>query len=123
MNVGDIVEKEVAIRVARETEKLREELHAQGLDLAIARWAIAGILSRNLHMNINVDPTLADDIPLLMRLIGASAGESFLYNAELQFKQHAEHAEVLANARQKNWTPHISTDSKFECSRAYWPKP
>lgn len=124
-----LIEDEVRIRVARELDSLNKEAErirakqaATELDLAIARWAIAGILSRNLHTSVTVDPTQAADIPQMMRLIGESAGESFVYHAELQFKQHAEHSELLARTN-KAWQPHISTERGFETQRAHWPKP
>lgn len=127
--IGAALEREVANRVARETELLRKDaeasraaLRAQELDLAIARWAIAGILSRNLHLRVELDLSQSTDPVHLATLVGHAAGAEFIHEAGIQFRQHAEYAALL-DASRKNWTPHISTEREFEAHRAFWPKP
>lgn len=130
MSINDAIEREVNIRVAAATERFTKklndasaELRSTEFNLAIARWAIAGILSRNLHVSVNLDASQVDDPERMADIVGRSAGQEFLHAAELHFNQHAEHAKLLDDSRHK-WVPHTSTELRtFAGHRAYWPKP
>lgn len=122
-------DNEVRKRVSRETERMQKdvaEIEARGrkleLDLAIAQWAIAGILSRKLDVRIicNLDPDI--NALRIAKAVGDEAAHEFIRQAGLAFKDHARYTELLLNVN-RNWAPHISTDREFGVSRKHWPKP
>lgn len=128
--IAEQIEDEVRVRVAcqldaltKEAERIRAQQQATELDLAIARWAIAGILSRNLHIQIQLDTTQLADQVAAVRIAGKAAGAQFFHEAELHFKDHARLAELLAYRFSREQPVHISTNREFEVSRKHWPKP
>lgn len=129
--IQKLFENEVRKRVNREIEVMQKAVAATEergrkleLDLAIAQWAIAGILSRNLHIQIQLDGTQLADQVAVVRIAGKAAGDQFLHQAGLAFQDHARYAELKYKLTAPiAWVPHISTDREFEVSRKHWPKP
>lgn len=98
-----ITEDECARRISaavgdlnRRNQALQNQLKEAEYRVALAEWAVAGVISRNLHLNIDISPQMltgADPAALTMH-IGRTAGREFLHAAELEFKMHAEYAKL-----------------------------
>lgn len=127
-----ITEEECRRRIEVATAELRRELEQaaktiRSLDLraAIAEWAVAGVLSRNLRLNMAVSGTQLDQQRQgamdLAHAMGCNAGDQFLHAAELAFKEHAEHSRLMAEC-----PPHIHyrhESAEFTEGRIFWPRP
>lgn len=128
----NISEEECRKRIESATADLRRELEQaaktiRSLDLraAIAEWAVAGVLSRNLRLNVSAGAQLQAEQNAvdLARALGANAGHQFLHAAELAFKEHAEHSRLMAEVPPHTNYLHSSIDDEFSASRAFWPRP
>jgi hypothetical protein len=100
-------------------QKLLEEI---SYGRAVAEWALAGVLSRNLHLKLSVDTTQAQERDRLIAHLARNAGQEFLHAAKLEFTQHAEHAE-LQHRHYQDYSAHISNDPNRRPQDQYWPRP
>jgi hypothetical protein len=125
------VEDEVRRRLEFATQGLRRELSEQKrinefleFKLAVAEWAVAGVLARNLRLNVRLDPAVMDQAQNMLDVaerMGATAGHQFLRGAELNFKLHADMAQLKSEV-----PPHTSyrhTAEEGVPHPIFWPRP
>lgn len=120
---------EARARDKKEIDDLSAQLRSVEFHLAIHRWALASLMSRNIHLNVDVQAFSvmeSQDPQRLFQTIAKHAGEQFAHSAGLMFEDHARMAELLDQQRLK-WSPHISTERNFEVAtgtqKAHWPRP
>lgn len=106
--------------IAKQERQLREAR----FKLAVAEWALSGLMSRNLHLNVGVseiDLEQARNKDSVVRNIGACAGHKFFQVAELAFKDHAEMYRIKAQATFKDeYRQHIASEVPDSYT---WPRP
>lgn len=106
--------------IAKQERQLREAR----FKLAVAEWALSGLMSRNLHLNVGVseiDLEQARNKDSVVRNIGACAGHQFFQAAELAFKDHAEMSRLKAAVPPSQYYQHVATS---EIPQSYtWPRP
>jgi hypothetical protein len=110
----------------QENEKLRADLTQAKFHAAVAEWAVAGVLTRNVSLNLAVNGTTLDqqrqDAVTLAKALGMKAGAEFLHRAELAFLKHAEYSSLMMQC-----PPHVRFSHNSggpEVTPFYsWPRP
>lgn len=106
--------------IAKQEQQLREAR----FKLAVAEWALSGLMSRNLSLRVGVseiDLEQARNRDQLLRHLGASAGHQFFQAAELAFKDHAEMYRIKVQATSKDpYRQHIASEVPHSYT---WPRP
>ena len=122
-----LTEAEYNERLAFMTTSLREDLAKASEKIrelefrsCIAEWAVAGVLSRNLQLVFATSDQRQQSVDSASA-IGRNAGIQFLRLAELEFKDHAKHAELMRKIPPHEIYSH--TSEKFATDRCYWPRP
>lgn len=102
------------------------KIWALELQVAIREWAIAGVLSRSLHLNMAIQPDMlaqANNLMTVGESMGRQAARTFIHDAELAFKEHATYAQLQCDNAIKP-AQHHSTWNEFEKpDKKHWPKP
>lgn len=121
-----MTEQDIAILSAARAliEKQEGELKEARFKLAVAEWALSGLMSRNLRLSVGVseiDLEQARNRDQLLRHLGASAGHQFFQAAELAFKDHAEMYRIKVQATSKDpYRQHIASEVPHSYT---WPRP
>lgn len=111
------------------TQALREDLakahkalREASFRAAIAEWAVAGVISRQLSLRVSLDNSQAQNALDMARAIGGNAGHQFLHAAELAFKDHAEMSTLKMKTPPHVHVQHVS--GRVEDTPFYnWPRP
>lgn len=102
-------------------EVLARKLRDTEFRACLAEWAIAGVLSQNLHLSVKFDGDQKQSDALeTARYIGKSAGSQFLHAAGLAFKEHAKHSELMSKTPPYEQYKHIS--APFDRAKSTWPR-
>lgn len=111
----------VTSELRRDLERAEEKLNAMELRACIAEWAVAGLMSRDLRLQVTMSEPQLNEAIDAARYIGDRAGSKFLHAAELAFKEHARHAELMSKMPPYANYEHIS--GKFTAGKSCWPRP
>lgn len=106
--------------LARANEALREAK----FQAAVAEWAVAGVISRQLSLRVSMSETeqATQRAVDLARAVGANAGAELLHRAELAFKDHAEFSSLKMQCPPHVRFNHVS--GRVDESPSYnWPRP
>jgi hypothetical protein len=122
-------EKELSALIAQATfdlrkdvDTLQEKLRASELRACIAEWAVAGVLSRNLFVQVSEHGNMTPSEAITYaRHVGGNAGQEFLHAAELHFKDHARHSELMS--RMPPYMDYNHRSEKFAVGQSNWPRP
>jgi extradiol dioxygenase family protein len=101
--------------------RLDAELKAAQFGRAVAEWAVAGVMSRQLSLRVAVDHTQQQNLLDMARALGANAGNQFLHAAELAFKDHAEFASLKMQCPPHVRFEHVS--GRVDAGKYNWPRP
>lgn len=117
----DALVKAVTMGLQMQIAGLEKQLMEAEFKRAVAEWAVAGVLSRQLHLNVEI--ATASDPLELAKHVGRNAGYQFVHAAELQFKDHAELARLKNTTNNYyDFAIHNSAPDALP-TKSYWPKP
>jgi hypothetical protein len=107
----------------QDLEKAHEALREAKFRAAVAEWAVAGVISRQLSLRVAIsENSQAQQAVDLARAVGGNAGAELLHRAELAFKDHAEFS-----ALKMQCPPHVRfqhASGRVEETPFYnWPRP
>lgn len=114
----------VTADLRKDLDRANEKLRDMELRACIAEWAVAGILSRNLYVKVAMsDQDQRQRAVDIARDVGGNAGMQFLHAAELAFKEHAKHSELMTKIPPHEFYSHVAVPEQFKSGRSNWPRP